>query len=377
MHAQLNGEAFNTKDLVTVSSAASLHAGGPFADANIRVSARLNVKSFSTDNPIRNGFTFGSRNETNLNHDQANLLDLRAELNERVEYETQFTLPETDIYYGSLMVESAVTDDRGKFVATAVRADYAGRDRYVGLKNIRWLYKKGERAELETLVVDQAGHTVSGAKVAIAINRREYRAARVKGPGNAYLTQNIVTWEEESSCQITSLAGISTCAFEPEQPGYYQFVATIADTRQREHKTSIQAWVTGSGHVVWDQTNDATLQIIAEQSDYKVGDTARYLIENPYPGARALVTVERYGIIDSWIETLESSTPVIEFSVKPDYLPGFYVSVVAVSPRVEKPLGPGKVDLGKPGFRLGVCFGAGLGSVQKIVAGRETRSRDI
>jgi alpha-2-macroglobulin len=162
-----------------------------------------------------------------------------------------------------------------------------------------------------------------------------------------------VTWEEESICQITILAGIATCALEPEQPGYYQFVATIADTRQREHKPSIQAWVTGSGNVVWDQTNDATLQIIAEQTDYKVGDTARYSIKNPYPGARALVTVERYGIKDSWIETLESSTPVIEFSLKPDYLPGFYVSVVAVSPRVENPLGPGEVDLGKPGFRLG------------------------
>ncbi|MDA0822774.1 MAG: MG2 domain-containing protein [Proteobacteria bacterium] len=353
VHAQLNGEAFTSNDLVTVSSTASLHAGGPFADANIRVSARLNVKSFATDNPIANGFTFGSHSETNSNFEQANLLDLRAALNERGEYATQFALPETDIYYGSLLVESAVTDDRGKFVAASVRADYAGRDRYVGLKNTRWLYEKGQRAELETLVVDQAGRSVSGADVAIAINRREYRAARVKGPGNAYLTQNLLSWEKESSCQVTSRDGIATCAFEPEQPGYYQFVATIVDTQQREHKTSIGAWVTGSGDIVWDQTDDATLQIVAERSDYNVGEMARYLIKNPYPGARALVTVERYGVIDSWIEILESSTPVIEFPVKSDYLPGFYVSVVAVSPRVEKPLGPGKVDLGKPGFRLG------------------------
>ncbi|MFT4561691.1 MAG: hypothetical protein ACI9BW_001433 [Gammaproteobacteria bacterium] len=353
VHAQLNGEAFNTKDLVTVNSAASLHAGGPFTDANIRVSARLNVKSFTTDNPIANGFTFGSHNGTNLRADQVNLLDLRGELNERGEYETQFNLPETDIYYGSLMVETAVTDDRGKFVAASVRANYAGRDRFVGLRNTRWLYKKGQTSELETLVVDQAGRTVSGAEVVIAINRREYRAARVKGPGNAYLTQNILSWEQESSCQVTSLDGIATCAFQPEQPGYYQFVATIVDTQQRPHKTRIGAWVTGSGNVVWDQTNDATLQIVAEQNDYKIGDTARYLIKNPYPGAKALVSVERYGVIDSWIETLESSTPVIEFPVKPDYLPGFYVSVVVVSPRVEKPLGPGQVDLGKPGFRLG------------------------
>ena len=34
---------------------------------------------------------------------------------------------------------------------------------------------------------------------------------------------------------------------------------------------------------------------MAEQSRWKVGDTARYLIKNPFPGAKALVTVERYG----------------------------------------------------------------------------------
>ena len=37
-----------------------------------------------------------------------------------------------------------------------------------------------------------------------------------------------------------------------------------------------------------------------------------------------------------------------------DFLPGFYLSVVVVSPRVEQPpLKTGDVDLGKPTFRMG------------------------
>ena len=67
----------------------------------------------------------------------------------------------------------------------------------------------------------------------------------------------------------------------------------------------------------------------------------------------ALITVERYGVLDSWVQELKGSTPIIEIPVKPDYIPGFYLSVVVVSPRVAKPLGPGNVDLGKPTYRMG------------------------
>ncbi len=104
---------------------------------------------------------------------------------------------------------------------------------------------------------------------------------------------------------------------------------------------------------MWDNGSDSSLTIVPERTDYKVGDTARYLVKNPYPGAKALITIERYGMLDHFVQTFDSSTPVVEFKIKPDYLPGFYLSVVIVSPRVEKPLGEGKVDLGKPTYRMG------------------------
>ena len=350
---ELNGVTFGANDKVEVTALATLHAGGPFTNAEVRLTARLRVKPFKTKNPIATGFTFGSRNESALSSTQSKLLDVRDSLNNLGQYQDSFTLPETDIYFGSLMVESAVKDDRGKFVTASASADYAGRTRFAGIRNTRWLYKKGEVAELEILVVDAAGNLIEGADVTVQISRRDYKAARVKGPGNAYVTQNIMQWVEHSSCAVRSANAAVICAFTPSHPGYYQFVATTRDDADREHKTTVNGWATGAGSVVWDQSNDATLQIIPEQTNYKIGDTARYLIKNPFPGAKALVSVERYGVIDSWIETLDTSTPVIEVPIRPDYLPGFYLSVVAVSPRVAMPLGPGKVDLGKPSYRIG------------------------
>jgi len=96
------------------------------------------------------------------------------------------------------------------------------------------------------------------------------------------------------------------------------------------------------------------LQIIAEKNTYNIGETARYLIKNPYPGAKALITIERYGVIKHWVQQLEGSTPVIEFVVEKDFMPGFYLSVAVLSPRVESaPPEFGQIDLGKPAFKIG------------------------
>ena len=143
------------------------------------------------------------------------------------------------------------------------------------------------------------------------------------------------------------------CEFTPQDPGSHRITATIQDTHNRSHSSEIYQWVVGKGRVVWQQPPDNSLEVIAEKARYRVGDRARYLVKNPFPGARALITVERYGVLQSWLETLDSGTPIIEFEVKQDFLPGFYLSVVVMSPRVETPPADGQVDLGKPAFRMG------------------------
>ena len=143
------------------------------------------------------------------------------------------------------------------------------------------------------------------------------------------------------------------CEFTPQDPGLHRITATIQDTRNRTHRSEIYQWVVGKGQVVWQEQPDNSLEIIAEKSEYRVGETARYLVKNPFPGARALITIERYGVLHSRLQTLEGATPIIEFEVLKDYLPGFFLSVVVISPRVELPPTDNQVDLGKPAFRMG------------------------
>jgi uncharacterized protein YfaS (alpha-2-macroglobulin family) len=347
----LNGENFQEGDSIEVSTRARLHAGGPYTDAGSRVTAVLESRAFRADDPAARGFRFntyvpGAPPKQTV-HQIENSVD------DRGDQTTRFSMPESKILYGRLVVESAVRDDRGKYITGRATADYAGRDRYVGLRSPVWVMNEDEPAAVDLLVVDALGKPRDGVPIQVKVERRETKAARVKGAGNAYLSHYTHQWVVIAQCEVRSTLQPVQCEFTPQDPGSHRITATIQDNRNRPHSSEIHQWVVGKGRVVWQEQPDNSLEIIAEKSRYRVGERARYLVKNPFPGARALITVERYGVLQSWLQTLASGTPIIEFEVQKDFLPGFYLSVVVMSPRVETPPSDNQVDLGKPAFRLG------------------------
>ena len=348
---QLNGDLFRTDQEVEVTADAKLHSGGPYTDAQARTTAILDERPFSTKNPVAADFTFTLPDYNS--HGSKQIFEKVEQLDAKGEIVTKFTIEKQDFAYGRLTVESAVQDDRGKYVAAQSEADYVGVDRFVGMKSPEWAYEAKKPVGLKYIVVDEKGAPVKDTKVHIDIERMETTAAKVKGAGNAYITNYTSEWKHAGDCDGTPESDSANCNYTPDQAGSYRAIAKIKDTQGREHSAGLEFWVTGSEYVLWNNESDVLLPIVPEKTEYHVGDTARYLVKNPFPGAKALVTIERYGIIDKFVQKLDGSTPVIEFKVKPDYLPGFYLSVLVVSPRVDKPLEGGQVDLGKPTFRMG------------------------
>ncbi|RBP52756.1 hypothetical protein DFR28_101139 [Arenicella xantha] len=345
---ELNGDQFESGDTLQVSTAAKMHAGGPYADADTRVTAMINPTRFVSRHPAAKGFFFGKQ----VHSGRITAHQSVAPVSQEGELNTEFTLGDYAPYFGRLVVESAVRDERGKYVASSASADYVGRNRFVGLKNTRWVHKVSEPASVEVVVVDAKGQPVSNTAVSVQIEHEVTRAARVKSAGNAYLTQYSREWVKQSDCQLVSTEQALSCDFEPTAPGRYRIVANIQDTKQRANQSVLKVWVVGKGQVVWGD-DDRQLELIADAESYKSGDTAKFLIKNPYPDAQALITVERYGVRRHWQQTLQGSTPIIEVPIEADDYPGVYVSVVVTSPRVAQPLGDGQVDLGKPTFKLG------------------------
>lgn len=349
----LNSDHFQAGGLVQIATQAAFHAGGPYAHAQVKTTALLQAATFQSADPTLSGFLFNSG--TFLQRDSQVVYEGKGQLDEKGEWREQFTLSPTPVVYGKLQVESAVQDDRGKSVAAQSEADYVGVDRLVGLKAKKWVYTVNQPAAVQYVVVDPQGHPQPGTSVNLTIKKEVITSARVQGAGNDYLPVFNTEWKPVSTCEGVSTQAPLDCIFTPNEAGIYQISAQMVDTQGRPHQTALQVWVGGSDYVQWDEPSEAYLPIVPEKNHYRVGDTARYLVKNPYPGAKALITIERYGVIDRFVQTLEGSTPVIQFPIKPNYLPGFYLSVVVFSPRVEKPHSPqaDQLDLGKPAFRIG------------------------
>jgi len=346
---ELDVDLYHAGDHLTATTLARLHSGGPYGDAQTRVTVIVRPQALQPDEPKALGFYFQTGEEG-----EQTLYQQEAAVNGEGELVSELALPETSVIYGSLRVESAVRDDRGKYVAGRADARYVGRDRFVGIRHDGWLLEGGKAATVDSLVVDDLGRQAPGVPVTTVVEYRETTASRVKGAGNAYLTRYEHKWVEVARCEVTSGEDAVHCTFTPTAPGLYRLSSSILDTLGRSHRSEIQRWGTGVGHALWETPPGHQLAMEPEKAEYRVGDTARFLIRNPFPGAEALFTVERIGVQESWRKVLEGATEVVELQVTPDHVPGFYFSAVVTSPRVEQPPDAEEdVDLGKPAFRMG------------------------
>ncbi|MGD9161232.1 MAG: alpha-2-macroglobulin family protein, partial [Desulfobacteraceae bacterium] len=360
----INGKGFLPGDKLDINTQARLHGGGPYTDASTRVTVNLISRRFSSDDPAARGFFFNSYLPESS--DTRMLLRKDGNIDDKGNLVTDYTIPESNIYYGRLEIESAVRDDRGKYISGRASANYASRDKFAGIRSDSWLFKENEPATVDLIVVDHKGKPVKDETVKIEAEHQETTAARVKGAGNAYLTRLNTKWVKEESKRIKSDKEAVQFTFEPEHSGLYRITARVKDSKGREHSTELTKWVAGRGMVIWDDDNKNSLDIIPEKTEYRVGETARYMVKNPFPGAKALITIERYGTIKHWVQTLDTATPIIEFEIEKDFIPGFYLSVVVMSPRLDRPPEDNGVDLGKPAFRMGYVQGVVSDPYKKI-----------
>ena len=348
VQAMLDGARFAPGDKVQASASARLHAGGPYTDAKIRFSTEIVPRVFAPDTPLAAGFQFGDAEENAPNTVTVAQTDGR--LNHNGDAKTQVALPaKTDITYGQLQVEAAVESVRGTHVAAHASAVYAARDRFVGVRTDSWLQTAQKPFKVQYLVVDVDGKPQSGSALTLQLQRAVVARTQVKNGAGDFDAEEHTTWSTEDQCKAVSTAAPATCTLTPKHAGSYRVLASVTDTRGRVQQSAMWTWVTGPGEVLWSRQN-AGVTLVPDKSFYHVGDIAHVMVQNPYPGARALVTVERYGVLWKQMVTLKGAAPVIDVPIGKHFFPGAYLSIAIFSPRVSPPAYP---DLGKPQIALG------------------------
>ncbi len=245
----------------------------------------------------------------------------------------------------------------------------------VGVKTDGWLMRDDD-LRLQLAVLDLAGKPIPGAPVTVMIYSRQTITARRRLIGGFYAYDNQEKVERISGgCIARSDAlGRARCQLSPGVSGEITVVATARDAAGRESRAVKTVWLAGQDEWWFGGDNGDRMDVIAESPDYKAGDTAKFQVRMPFREATALVTVEREGVLSSFVTQLSGKDPEVEVKLPGSYAPNVYVSVMAVRGRVNGsklwlsdlarrwnlPFGQGDaasptatVDLAKPSYRIG------------------------
>ena len=157
-------------------------------------------------------------------------------------------------------------------------------------------------------------------------------------------------WQEEKPFRKSSL----DMKFRVKDPGSYILYFEYNDAERRPTRTEIEFYATGSGWVEQAGRTPSEIKFLVDRELYEVGETARILVQSPLPRGRYLLTLEREGILDERVITLEGSNEIIEIPIQEEYLPVFYVALSSFTERTDTEDDYFKPDLGRPRGLFGI-----------------------
>ena len=226
---------------------------------------------------------------------------------------------------------------------------------YAGVRVPGGFGEVGKPMPIEAIAVDLEGKRVGGASVEIQVARRQWKSIRRRDPDSGRFT-TVSEPEEEplKSCSLKSDAAAAVrCELSPAQPGLHLIDATVTDAAGRKQVTRSFTYVAGGAWVSWQQSDGATIELVADRKRYEPGETARVLIKSPWPEAEALITVEREGISSVRRLHLKGSATAIEVPIDDAAVPNVFVSALLVRGRVPAEATSAEVDPGRPQVRAG------------------------
>jgi alpha-2-macroglobulin len=276
-----------------------------------------------------------------------------------------------------MIVEMDYQDANGETLTTSRSLRILPSAVQVGIKTDGWLMRDNDlRLKLATLDAD--GKPIRGKSVRVDVYSREVLTARRRLIGGfyAYDNQARITKITSSCTATTDNQGVAACKMAPGVSGEVTVVATASDADGNVARAVTSVWLAGEDEWWFGGDNGDRMDVIPEAKSYKSGDIAKFQVRMPFRAATALVTVEREGVLSSFVTELSGKDPVISVPMPAAYAPDVYVSVMAVRGRVDSTgkwlaetakywglsgkTGEGAaptalVDLSKPSYRLGIA----------------------
>jgi len=189
---------------------------------------------------------------------------------------------------------------------------------------------------LKVAALTPDGKPVRGQRVSVALYTREIVSARRRLIGGFYAFDNSAkTTRIAAHCNaVTDAHGLAECALDPGVSGEVIAVATTKDAQGNEARAVSSVYLAGDDDWWFGGDNGDRMDVIPDAKSYRAGDVAHVQVRMPFRSATALVTVEREGVLSSFVTTISGKDPVVAVPLSGAYAPNVYISVLAVRGRI-------------------------------------------
>lgn len=231
-------------------------------------------------------------------------------------------------------VEATLSDISNFPVSARTEVIFHAADGYVGIIPTDYVAVAGTKAEVQLVTVDWSGQPLPNQNVEVVFYQREWKSQRDTSFGIYRTVWEPVDTEVDRASVTTDNVGKAVASFVPEEGGSYIALATLTDSGGREAVSSTNIWAIDPAYGGWrSDPTQKSMELLPDKQAYKVGDTARLLVQSPFTEpVNAWLTIERGELIEQRVVRLNGSSELLDIPIDPLFAPNVHVEVTAVKP---------------------------------------------
>jgi len=255
-----------------------------------------------------------------------------------------------------LLAEMEYRDPNGEVQTVSSMIPLWNSKLLIGIRPDSWAASQ-EMLKFHVATLDIAGKPVSGASVKVDLLQRKTYSHRKRIVGGFYSYEHSQEVKRVGTLfeGKTDSRGLLICDVRSPVSGNVILQAESLDSAGNKTSAFREVWIAKKGRWWFDISDHDRMDLIPEKKRVEPGETAVLQARMPFKEATALITIEREGVMESWVTRLSGEKPVIEVPVKGSYAPNVFVSALVVRGRVGDVKPTALVDLGKPAYKLGIA----------------------
>lgn len=260
-----------------------------------------------------------------------------------------------------MIIELEYVDPNGEIKSATKETTLFPADYIIGLKTEGW-YAVAGKTKVAGIITNPAGKLIQNYPYVIEAFKTNYLTHRKRLVGGFY--------SYDSKIEIISLGkvcegksnsqGRFVCEPNKLPAGSITLQASVLDEKKRAayaasnvniYEENVDRW--------WTPSDSDRIDLLPEKKQYEPDPQgkaeATLLVQSPFPESTVLVTVEREGVLDSFVTTIKRDHPAIKVPIKGNYAPNVFVSALVIRGRVGDPQPTAIIDLSKPSMKMGIA----------------------